>query len=102
MRVRSRSSISPKGTSTVMASRSSSKSSARFVRVLVVSALAVAASVAYHSDGADACGGWGPSIVELTLFDPHVITESGDGLAYDPFDAVPTLGDHVRVEQRQL
>src|SRR5258706_10597342 len=70
-----------------MASTSSSKSSARFARIVVVAALAVAVSVGFRDDGADACVGGDPTIAELTTFDPHVIIDVGEGLDFDPFVA---------------
>src|SRR5512138_2141511 len=70
-----------------MASTSSSKSFARFARLAIAAVLASAASVGIRDDGAYACVGWEPSIVELTTFDPAVAGDAFGGLEFDPFVA---------------
>src|SRR6185503_15653406 len=70
-----------------MASTSSTRYFARFARAASAAAVVLGISVGFRDDGAEACGGFGPSIFELTTFDPAVVGEPWDGLAFDPFVA---------------
>jgi len=63
--------------------------SARFVSVVLVVCVGVA-GVAVHGERARACGFAGPTIEELTTFDPGILRGGDalrDGLDYDPFVA---------------
>ncbi len=69
-----------------MAPSSSSKFTARFVKTALVATAVILCGVALRGEQADACGGWDPSISELTTFDPDVL-DNAKGLEYDPFDS---------------
>ncbi len=62
------------------------RSSARFARGALALVLVLAAGAGLRDRRADACAWDGPSIEELTTFDPKVIGDpTWDGLFFDPF-----------------
>ncbi len=55
---------------------------------LVVAGLAaVLAAVTLRGEHVDACAWSGPTVEDLSTFDPQILGEDSDGLSYDPFDA---------------
>lgn len=58
----------------------------RFANAVVLACVGLA-GVAVHGERARACGFYGPTIEDLTTFDPKILDDATDGLDYDPFVA---------------